>query len=244
MRAGQRRMVVCPAVPLRGRKTVRLDLGPKRVRAVLARVLRLAPRWRAGWDRRRGGRGGRGRNRWRWRFQWSWRHGRHGRCGWDRRLVRKRGDRPVRGRPGMLRPAGELLQFRRAATPVVPTRGRLPRGSRVRHVLPFLHVSHDRSDQRRAPRDLRYLRERRRLRSAPSLPREPHVRGVRGEDLRGSLTRPGRAGRRCRGCRPYAPVGRYPCPRTSRIQTGEVLPARFLCRSVKDFVGTGPNTSR
>jgi hypothetical protein len=193
MRARQRCMGVCPAVPLCGRTIVRLDFGPKRVRAVLARVLRFAPRWRARWDRRRGRRGGRRRNRWRWRFRWSWRHGRHGRRERDRRLVRKRGDRPVRGRPGMLRPGGELLQPRRVATLVVPTRGHLSRGSRVRHVLPFLHVSHDRSDQRRAPRDLRYLRERRRLRSAPSLPREPHVRGVRGEDLRGSLTRQVRA---------------------------------------------------
>ena len=168
MRAGQRRMGVCPAVPLRGWKTVRLAFGPRRVRAVLSRVLRFAPRWRAGWDRRRGGRG---RNRRRRRFQRRRRCGRNRRREWDRRLVRKRGDRPVWGRPGMLRPGGQLLQFRRAATPVVQTRRHLPRGSLVRHVLPFLHVSHDSSDQRRAAWDMRYLRERRRLRSAPSLPR-------------------------------------------------------------------------
>jgi len=184
MRAGQWCMGVCPAVPLRGRTIVRLAFGPRRVRAVLSRVLRFAPRWRAGWDRRRGGRG---RNRWRGRLRRPWRHGSNRWRRWDGRLVRERGDRPLRGRPGMLRARGELLQSRRAATSVVQSRGRLPRGSRVRHVLPFLHVSHDPSDQRRAARDMRYLRERRRLRSAPSLPREPHVRGVRGEDLRGSV---------------------------------------------------------
>jgi hypothetical protein len=167
-----------------------MAFGPKRVRAVLARVVRFAPRWRAGWDRRRGGRG---RNRWRWRVQWSWRHGRHRRREWDWRLVRKWGDRPLRGRPGMLRPGGQLLQLRRAATPVVQTRRHLPRGSRLQHVLPFLHVSHDSSDQRRAAWDLRYLRKRRRLRPAASLSREPHVPRVRGENLRGSLARQGRA---------------------------------------------------